>query len=156
MHKALCCEGVAFLVISGLRHWCRATGHKLPDQIRDELCHGRMTFILGRWLTDHPRAQERDSLLRPVCTGPLRHNHCLWTYAKSSRPRAIMVATGDTPPDVFGSSHINRRRKWSEEKYAYYGLVLPNNIIQTPQICREFEPGSMDLSNTWLETVSLV
>ena len=152
----MCCEAVVFIVLSGLMDWCRATGNDLPDHIRDELHDNRITFILGRWLTNHPSATERDSLLRPVCTGPLQHNHCLWTYAKSSRPRAIMVSTGDTPADVFGTSHVSRQRKWSAEKYAYYGLVIPQNIISTPQICREFEHGSMQLSNTWLETVSLV
>ena len=142
--------------------WCRATGHDLPDHIRDEVHENRATFILGRWLTNHPRATERDSLLRPVCRGPLQHNHCLWTYAKSSRPRAIMVATGDTASTddsshpIFGTSHINRQHKWNAEKYAYYGLVIPKNIVSTPQICREFEQGSMFLSNTWLETVSVV
>ena len=163
VQTAFCCEGVVFLVISGWQDWCRATGHSLPNYMRDELSKDCITFVLGRWLTSHPDATERDSKMRPVCTGPLRHNHCLWTYAKSSRPRAVMVATGDTPSaifdssqNIFGSSRTVRQHAWTSEKRAYYGLVLPKNIISTPQICREFEQGSMTLSNTWLETVSVV
>ena len=88
---AFCCEAVAFMVITGLINWSHETGHDLPDHIREELCDNRITFILGRWLSNHPRVVERDSLLRPVCPGPLRHNHCLWTYAKAPA-RALAVS----------------------------------------------------------------
>ena len=164
MNTAFCCEAVVFIVITGLSNWSHVTGHDLPDHIREELCDNRITFILGRWLSNHPRAMERDSLLRPVCPGPLRHNHCLWTYAKAP-PRAVMVEANninrpstafESSQNIFGSSPVTRNQKWNEEKRAWYCLCIPKKIMNTAQICREFEPDSMKLSNTWLETISLV
>ncbi len=85
LNTAFCCEAVVFVQIDGFQRM------RLPVHLRRELLHGNtMRFVIGRWLTSHSTSLRRDNLHRPVCPGPLQHNHCLWTYSKTSRPRKIM------------------------------------------------------------------
>ena len=165
MNTALCCEAVAFVTITGLRDCCHRSGWNLPTEIQSELGkEDNLTYVVGRWLTSHPSAWERDSLLRPVCPGPLQHNHCLWKYAESSRSRASMVDSHGLPSsgfnssgNIFGLSSKARQQRWDKEKHAYYGFVTPNSIVSTCNISRQqYNTGTMDVSNTWLETCSLV
>ena len=149
--------------ITGLRDCCQRFVWNLPKEIKEELRDNTLTYVVGRWLTSHPSAWERDSLLRPVCPGPLKHNHCLWKYAESSRSRASMVDSRGlsssgfkSSGNIFGLSSKARQQRWDKEKHAYYGFMTPNSIVSTCNISRQYETGTMNLSNTWLETCSLV
>ena len=123
-----------------------------------------LNLVLVRWLTHHPSTHQRDSESRPICPGPLQHNHCLWMYAQTPRPRKIMVEKGEPSRafeicrDMFGSSQAVSDRRWEEEKRAYYTLLLPSTIVNTTHMTREYVPGSKTLekSNVWLQSVTLV
>ena len=122
-----------------------------------------LTFALVRWFTAHPSAVDRDSLCRPVCPGPLKFNHCLWTFATSDRPRRMMVNEAGAPSKdfldcahVFGRTARQQQQNWDEEKNAYFGLITPANIVSRLQMAREYDPSSMEKTDVWLETVTLV
>ena len=118
-------------------------------------------FILVRWFEAHPDAWERDKLCRPLCPGPLRHNHCLWRYAVTQRPRRIMTSQDGAPSqvfrsqqDIFGPNDRTVNLRWSEEQHAYYGLVSPSSVLSTVRL--EYDGDSMSRSDTWLETVTIL
>ena len=151
--------------MTGLRDCCRRSGWNLPTEIQEDFHkkHDTLTYVLGRWLTSHPSSWERDSLVRPVCPGTLKHNHCLWKYAESSRSRASMVDSRGSPSlgfkssgNIFGLSSKTRQQRWDQEKNSYYGFMTPGSIVSTCNISRQYKTGTMDLSNTWLQTCNLV
>ena len=118
--------------------------------------------MLVRWFEAHPDAWERDSMCRPLCPGPLRHNHCLWRYAVTQRPRRIMTSRDGTPSqvfrsqqDIFGSDPRTINLRWGDEQHAYYGLVSPSSVLSTVSMSREYDGNSMSHSDTWLETVTI-
>ena len=122
---------------------------------------GTLTLVLIRWFADHPDAWERDSLCRPMCPGLFRNNHCLWKYAKSQRPRNLMTSTENSSTyqkniHLFGSLPSERAARWNEEKQAYYGLITPSSIISTVNLSREYDSQSMQHTDDWLETVTVV
>jgi len=158
---ALCCQCICFITITNINEMYKAAGHSLPGRLQDEMKSDSLTFILGRWLTAHPLAVRRDSLLRPICPGPLQYNHCLWTYAKSRRVRKIMVDNQGNPTlafqraaSLFGNTRIVQSNTWTKEQNAYYCLITPASIVNTMNICREYLPSTMVTSDTWLETVT--
>ena len=123
---------------------------------------GKSYYILVRWFEAHPDAWERDDMCRPLCPGPLRHNHCLWRYAVTQRPRRIMTSQDGAPSqvfrsqqDIFGSDDRTVNLRWSEEQHAYYGLVSPSSVLSTVSMSREYDGGSMSYSSSWLETVTI-
>ena len=118
--------------------------------------------MLVRWYEAHPDAWERDDMCRPLCPGPLRHNHCLWRYAVTQQPRRIMTSQDGTPSeifrsqqDIFGSDTRTINLRWSDEQHAYYGLVSPSSVLSTVSMSREYDGNSMSHSDTWLETVTI-
>jgi hypothetical protein len=126
-------------------------------------CTDKLTLVLVRWFTAHPDAWERDMLCRPLCSGALRHNHCLWKYAKSSRPRRMMTNIDGSQSQSFVNSGYNfgrnpqvRYATWRTEQHAYYGLITPSSIISTTNMTREYDSNSMIQTDNWLETVTLV
>lgn len=115
-------------------------------------------------MTPHQTSRERDSNGFPMCPGVLRHNHCLWKYAQSDKPRRMMVrARGSRPSvaflqsgNVFGKNETDRMNRWRSEKKAYFGLISPQTIVTTANICREYTESSMQRSDVWLQTVTSV
>ena len=106
-------------------------------------------FMLVRWFEAHPDAWERDNMCRPLCPGPLRHNHCLWRYAVTPRPRRIMTSQDGVPSqvfrsqqDIFGSDDRTINLRWSEEQHAYYGLVSPSSVLSNISMSREYDGDS--------------
>jgi len=163
LETSFCCEAVVFVQISGWHLLLDAMPNReLPRYLAQDLDSDTLRFVLGRWLTDHPDSTRRDSTFRPVCPGPLEHTHCLWKYAKTTRPRKLMTTNGRPSAaftackDMFGSTHHAVYKKWDEEQRAYYTLLLTSTIVTTSQISREYIPGQMDLSDAWLETVTVV
>lgn len=118
--------------------------------------------MLVRWFEAHPDAWERDDMCRPICPGPLRHNHCLWRYAVSQRPRRIMTAQDGEQSQIFRSqSHMfgpdvrTQNARWSDEQYAYYGLVTPSSVLSTVSMSREYHSDDMSHVDSWLQTVTI-
>ena len=159
---ALSCEAVVFVEIRGIDQLTENTGRQLPKNVEEDVHGGHMiTFILGRWLSAHPSSLERDSLCRPICPGPLRYNHCLWTYAPTSRPRRMMVNDAGLPTgsfrdcrDMFGQTERIQTQRWNDEKNAYYTLVSTSSILTTSHICKEDTHHTQEV--VWLETVTVV
>ena len=119
-------------------------------------------FMLVRWFEAHPDAWERDDMCRPLCPGPLRHNHCLWRYAVTQRPRRIMTSQDGTPSPIFtsqsymfGADTRTRNLRWSEEQHEYYGLVSPSSVLSTVSMSREYHSNNMSHVDSWLETVTI-
>ena len=156
--NSLCCEAVAFVDV------CNVSRLTLPDHLLERVRHDSLTFVIGRWLEPHRDAVERDAESRPICPGPLHINHCLWRYARASRDRrALVTRTGHRTAAVqsqlrtFGQTTVSQNNCLLSEIRAYYGLVLPNNIVSTCNMCPVFVPGTSNPDyTTWLETVTLI
>ena len=118
--------------------------------------------MLIRWFAAHPDDWERGDMCRPLCPGPLRHNHCLWRYAVTQRPRRVMTSPDGTPSrifrsqsDIFGPDTDTINLRWNEEQHAYYGLVSPSAVLSHVSMSREYDGDGMSHSNRWLETVTI-
>ena len=122
-----------------------------------------MSFVLVRWLEPHPRVWERNVERRPVCPGQLHINNCLWSYAKTSRPRRSLVSPSGDPSRafntnklLFGTTPTEQRLCWERETHAYYGLVTPDNVIGIMNLCTTFKPNSAEPRyGEWLQTVRM-
>ena len=161
-HNALCCQATCFITVSRLDELCNVTGVPIPHKLKNEVHRNSLTFVLGRWLTAHPESLQRDSLGRPVCPGALQHTHCLWTFAKTPRPRKSMVDNLGNPTShfhrfskMFGDTPAAQRERWKSEQKAYYCLVTPSTIKTTANMSRIYVTGSMVQSDDWLETVNV-
>ena len=124
-------------------------------------CTDSLTFVLGQWFAGHPDAWERDTLCRPICPGVLRYNHCLWTYAKSSRFRRVMVNPDGAQTEAFrnsghtfGTTPRERDAAWLAERDAYFCLVPPSSIVCRTHMSREYGHNSMQFTNNWLQRVT--
>ena len=139
-------------------HNCICT-HTCPYTSSDKL-----TLILVRWFTAHPDAWDRDMLCRPICIGPLQYNHCLWRYSTTSQPRRVMTnqldgsqsATFTKNRFIFSRNPHVCNTMWMTEQHAYYGLITSSSIVSTVSMSREYDSNSMNHTNNWIETVTLV
>ena len=108
-------------------------------EIRNSVRNDSITFFLVRWFEPHHLSHERDQMNRPVCPGPLHINHCLWRYAKTPAPRQSVP------------------HHWSAaERHAYYGLILPQNVLNRVNITPIFVNNTVNTGIDWLETVTLI
>ena len=125
----LCCESVCFCTITGLTSQPPMGDTRLviPESLRGAIDANKdsLTFVLGRYFSPHPSAVDRDSSHRPVCPGPLKLNHCLWTYAKSDRDRQMLVQPNGMPTryfenqrHIFGTTDNSQRCRLEQEKNA--------------------------------------
>ena len=159
-HNALCCQAVIFLTISDFV----LSGLTVPISVQDEMTQDSVTFILGRWFAPHDTVIDRDSLHRPICPGPLHINHCLWKYARATQTRKTLVTSAGVPTaafnrqaHMFGHSSVEQMSTLNNEKYAYFGLVFPSNVVQRVNMCPVFIPNtSKPDMNTWLQTVTVI
>ena len=157
---ALCCEAVAFLKVSGMT---AAELNVLPC-LRSDVHDDSINFVLARYLEPHPTAVERDSLHRPVCPGPLHINHCLWRYARAARVRAALIDSSgrttiafQTQRRIFGQTIQEQSELIEKEKFAYFTLLTPSNILHRVNLSPIFVPGTSKLDlGTWLQTVTVV
>ena len=159
----LCCQAVCFISIAGVTDVLHNVNADLPEDMVTEVQDDRIDFALVRYFSPHPSAYERDTDLRPICPGPLRLNHCLWKFSKSTRFRRSMCNQDGTPNrafvqqgHIFGDTQTQRRKVFEDEKFAYFGLLSPKSIEQTVNMSPQFVGSTMSLSDTWIETVSLM
>ena len=122
-----------------------------------------ITLVLARWFAAHPDCYERDLLGCPICPGPLRHNHCLWQYAASARPRRMMADKDGSQTRqfknssyMFGNTARAQNSVWREEQCAYFCLITPASIVCTVPISRLYDTNTMQLTNDFLQTVTAV
>ena len=147
--NALSCETICFVEITN----ARSVGHSVDS----------ITFVVVRWLEPHPDAWDRDVEKRPVCPGPLRANNCLWRYVKTTRERRSLVTPDGNYSEsfllhrtMFGDNRNEQHLCWSREMNAYYGLVQPDNIVNTMNMCNTFVGNTADpVYDTWLQSVRL-
>ena len=161
---ALCCQAVCFFSIQGVNSVLEFLHKVLPKELENDVQDDSLTFILLRYFAPHPLAFERDEEYRPLCPGPLRLNHCLWQFAKTSRCRQVMCdddgEMNENVKDqmhVFGNNDLERQKCFEAEKYAYFGVLTPRSIKRrcnmTPQFC---DNKKIDFSESWIETVTLL
>ena len=142
-YNALCAEATCFLTVSNLSQVViPALDPALaPDktELRGSIHNDSITFFLVRWFEPHHDSHERDHLNRPICPGPLYINHCLWKYAKTHSARRSVPL------------HWN-----IDQRYAYYGLIFPHNVINKVNMTPCFVGGTVQTSIDWLQTVTLL
>lgn len=162
----LCCESVCFFTITGLTSnqppMDETPRIVIPENLRGafDTQNDRLTFVLGRFFSPHPLAVDRDSLHRPVCPGPLKLNHCLWTYAKSSSDRKILVKPNGRPTTyfenqrhIFGTTENRQLCLFEQEKDAYLCIHTPDEIYRRAQMTQEYCGDTLTHSDTWLESI---
>ena len=152
--NALCCEIVCFVHVS------RVDTLGLVNPKSNE------NLVLARWLEPHPSARQRDDRQLPLCPGPLHINNCLWKYSRLRRPRRVFVGTHSQrirslafrrQRSLFGSTDAEIAQRYEQEKFAYFGLVEPDTIEDTLNMCNTFEPDtSTPVYDTWLHTVNMI
>ena len=150
--NAYTCETVCFVEVTGVRTICPGAADHL-------------ILVLVRWLEPHPTARERDSQGRPLCPGPLHINNCLWRYARTRRLRTCFISrsnpqnwsrTFTAHSSMFGTTRAEQQLSWNQGKFAWYDLVLPENIVGTVNLCRIFKPNTSEpVHDTWLESVNM-
>ena len=149
-----------FVKVSGML----AAGLHVLSGLRSEVHDDCIHFVLGRYFEPHTTAVERDGLYRPVCPGTLRINHCLWRYARAPHVRAALIdSSGNTTRafreqcHLFGHSPQQQSTLLENEKYAYFNLLSPSNILHRVNLSPTFVPGTSEQdSSTWLQTVTVV
>lgn len=161
----LCCESVCFFTITGFAS--NPVMHDTPRIVIPESLSeafdtekDSLTFVLGRFFSPHPSAVDRDSLHRPVCPGPLRLNHCLWTYAKSPSDRQMLVQDNGMPTryfqnqrHIFGSTENRQNCLFEQEKDAYLCIHTPDEIHRRAQMTQEYLEDTLTHTETWLESI---
>jgi hypothetical protein len=161
---ALCCQAVCFFSIQGVDSVLELLQKVIPKHLENDLQDDSITFILVRYFTPHPLAFERDTEYRPMCPGPLRQNHCLWQFAKTSRCRKTMCDDNNEMSDdfkeqghVFGINDQERQKCFEDEKRAYFGVLTPRSIKRRCNVTPEFcDNTKLAFSDTWIETVTLI
>lgn len=123
-------------------------------------------LVLVRWLEPHASVWQRDESGLPLCPGPLHINNCLWRYARTARPRRVFVGSHNVrirsyafrrQKCMFGSTDTEISQRYDQEKFAYYGLVEPGNIVCSLNMCNTFEPDTATpVYDTWLHTVNMI
>ena len=146
--NALSCEIICFVQVEKIE--------KLFGGPRDS-----RVYALVRWLEPHPDSWERDEWRRPVCPGPLHINHCFWRYALTQGSRRSLVRQDGQPTPaftryrhLFGRTEADQNLCRQREERAYYGLVTPDSIVGTLNMCPVFLNNSSSPNcQTWLQSV---
>ena len=163
----LCCETVCFFTVAGLRStWSTRHMMMIPKKILHNIDPDTdsLTFLLGRYFSPHPSATARDTHHRPICPGPLGLNHCLWKYSKTAQSRSMLVDPITEEPTqyynaqkyLFGSTPHQQNRRLQSDKNVYFCVHLHCDIEHRSHMTREFLDNTLERSDVWLETVTLV
>ena len=163
----LCCETVCFFTLTGVRQkWSTRHLMMLPTKIKNaiDVITDSLTLLLGRYFSPHPRATERDTHSRPICPGPFGLNHCLWKYAESTQSRHMLVNPDTGRPTkyyneqqyIFGSTPHQQNLRFQNEKNAYFCVHLHSEIERRSHMTREYLDNTLNDSDVWLETVTVV
>ena len=57
---------------------------------------------------------------------------------------------------IFGHTAQKRIKRFENEKKAYYDILSPNAIKKSAHMTPEFIGNTLDISDTWIQTVTLI
>ena len=102
-----------------------------------------VTFCLIRYATPHPSATGRGPQHRPLCPGPLKNTHCLWTWA--SRPESHERGCFRTRPwsrhrRHFGSTPDEQEKLKELNLRPWYDLIQVTNIKNYANVQKDPDP----------------
>ena len=109
-------------------------GTRLPPHLRDVSGidgDDTVTFLLVRYAQPHASATQRGPQLRPLCPGPFKNSHCLWTW--TTRPGGYQCGCFRERPwerhrRYFGRTIDDQQRVRQRDSRAWYDLVQVTNI----------------------------
>ena len=122
-------------------------GAPLPEELREvpdkDGKFNSVTFLLVRYAQAHASAVQRGPEHRPLCPGPLKNTHCLWTWAK--RPEGHERGCFRTRPwerhkRHFGSTEDEQSRVMEGDRRAWYDLIQVTNIKNYANIQKDPDP----------------
>jgi hypothetical protein len=169
--NALSGEATCFMTVSNISRLnlpCLGPDAPRPltrDQrvLRESVVSDSLSFVLLRWFEPHELCTSRDVDNRPICPAPLNINHCLWKYAQSDTVRRSIMDRGNPTTSVrqqlamFGSTPEQQQSNIIQQQNAYYGLVYPQHVKDTINICPCFLHGETRFDETlWLQTVTVI
>ena len=123
---------LAFVVCAiHLKNIHAAIGIPLARELRELDNPDSATFFLIRYAAPHRSATRRGPEHRPLCPGPLKNTHCLWTWA--SRPESHTRGCFRTRPwsrhrRHFGSTPDEQEKRKESTRRAWYDLIQVTNI----------------------------
>ena len=115
--------------------------------LAEELCEvddlDSATFFLIRYAAPHPSATLRGPEMRPLCPGPLKNTHCLWTWAM--RPEGHERGCFRPRPwsrhrRYFGSTEPQQEQLMQSNRRAWYDLIQVTNIKNYANVQKDPDP----------------
>ena len=114
--------------------------------LAEELCEVELdsaTFFLIRYAAPHPSSTLRGPEMRPLCPGPLKNTHCLWTWAK--RPEGHERGCYRPRPwsrhrRHFGSTEHCQEQLQRRNSRAWYDLIQVSNIKNYANVQKDPDP----------------
>ena len=160
VQNAFCAETVLFLTVHNIDV---IPNLRANQDVQESRVGATLTFCLVRYFEPH-NTLDRDSQHRPICPGPLYLNHCLWRYARTSADRRVLITPAGEPTAaflrqkyIFGRSEQEYLNNLLQERRSYFGLIFPNNILETVHMCPVFHPGTcVPDTREWLQSVTII
>lgn len=126
-------------------------GIDVPESLRDvQDDTDQVTFLLVRYAKAHPLALMRGPESRPVCPGPLKNTHCLWTWA--TRPEGYERGCFRTRPwerhaRYFGRTVSEQNQVKENDRLAWYDIIQITNVRTFANVQKD-----PDMENVFLQT----
>ena len=118
-----------------------------PDPKKDKKEKDTVTFLLVRYAKAHPDARLRGPGHRPLCPGPLKNTHCLWTWATRT---GVSRGCFRTRPwsrhrQYFGNTPIAQEKIRQSDEHAWYDLIQVTNVRCFANVQADPHPGKDDV-----------
>ncbi len=116
-------------------------------EVQDQKNPDSATFFLIRYAAPHRSATLRGPEHRPLCPGPLKNTHCLWTWA--SRPESHTRGCFRPRPwsrhrRHFGSTPDEQEKRKVSTRRAWYDLIQVTNIKNYANVQQDPDPHLLD------------
>ena len=117
------------------------------DREEDKQEKDKVTFLLVRYAKAHPASRLRGPGHRPLCPGPLKNTHCLWTWATRS---GITRGCFRTRPwsrhrQYFGSTTEEQDNLHQSDENAWYDLIQVTNVRCFANVQPDPHPDRIDV-----------
>ena len=135
---------LAFVVCAiHLKNISVSLGMPLARELREVEDPDSVTFFLVRYAAPHPSATLRGPENRPLCPGPLKNTHCLWTWAM--RPEGHERGCFRPRPwsrhrRYFGSTEPQQEQLMQSNRRAWYDLIQVTNIKNYANVQKDPDP----------------
>ena len=135
---------LAFVVCAiHLKNIRSAMGIALAPELREVDDADSATFFLIRYAAPHQSATLRGPEHRPLCPGPLKNTHCLWTWAE--RPEGHERGLFRPRPwsrhrRHFGSTQLQQDELMQSNRRAWYDLIQVTNIRNYANVQKDPDP----------------